>query len=103
MKLLDFTGALNEELSKLIPEDCSAINRFFAGLALGMLDFKIGQSMTELQAQAADWGVIDAEGNVNMDCVEHMLKAVKWPVKIGPFKFDATDAEKVVKGLRARG
>ena len=103
MKLLDFTGALNEEVNKLLPENCNGIQRFFLGMAMGMLDFKIGQSMTAFQEQAAEWGIISPEGDVNMDCVEHMVKAVKWPVKIGPFKFDAADAEKVMAGLRARG
>ena len=102
MKLLDFTGALNEEIIKLLPSNCNGFQQFIAGCSLGWLDFMVGQKATQYQEQAAQFGLVSPEGDINMDCIEHMLMNVKWPVKFGPFKFDENDAKQVIKGLRAR-
>ena len=103
MKLLDFTGALNEEITKLLPANCNGIQQLIAGLSLGWLDFVVGAKATQYQEQMAQFGIVSADGDVNMDCIEHMLlKGVKWPVKLGPFKFDENDAKSIVQGLRAR-
>jgi len=102
MKLLDFTGALNEEVSKLLPANCNGFYQLLAGFSLGWLDFMLGAKATEYQEQAAQFGLISKDGDVNMDCIEHMLMHVKWPVKLGPFKLDENDAKQVMQGLRAR-
>ena len=103
MKLVEFMVALNGELKSMMFPKCNALERFAVGAMLGAVDFKAGQLLSEHSDLAMKFGVVDADGNINLDCVEHMLTSgVEWPQKVGPFTFSADDAKSVIQKIREK-
>ena len=104
MKLLEFTAALHDEIQKMVFPKCNSLEQLGVGLTLGMVDYKIGQLAAENADIAVKMGLVSSEGDVNLDCVEHMLKTgIQWPFKVGPFTFSADDAKSIMAAIKARG
>ena len=102
MKIVEFMTALNSELKGMMFPKCNQLERFAVGMMLGAVDFKVGQLLSEHSDLATKFGVVDSDGNVNLDCVEHMLTTVEWPQKIGPFTFNEDDAKLILKNIRGK-
>ena len=103
MKTLEFVAAFHSELQSLIFPKCNLAEQVAVGLFLGMLDYKIGKMVAENSDMAHKLGLIDADGNIDLECVEHALETgLTWPMKAGPFTFEVDDAKKIVASIRGR-
>lgn len=104
MNVIQFTAALHDELNKMILPACvSPLQQIGVGLALAAIDFRIGQLASQYANEAGALGLIDKNGEVNMAAAEHiLLNGMQWPQMVGPFKFDKTDAEKILTGIKAQ-
>ena len=102
MKVIEFMAAMHEEIQNMIFEQCTPIEKVMVGLTLGALDFKAGQFVAENGQMLTKLGVISEDGDVDLDCAEHALLGLEWPQKVGAFKFDKADAEKIMSAVKER-
>ena len=107
MNVLQFTAVLHDELQKMILPVCSSpLQALAVSAVLTLVDFNIGQLAAKYVEEADMFGVIDKKtGEVNLAAVEYVLfntPQITWPQQIGPFKFEKTDAEKLVAALKTQ-
>jgi len=103
MNIIQFTAALHDELNKLILPTCnSPLQAIGVGVVLSAVDYRIGQLASQHAEEANALGLIDSKtGEVNLEAAEHiLLNGLQWPQQVGPFKFDKTDAQKVIAAIK---
>ena len=105
MNVLQFTAVLHDELQKMILPVCtSPLQALGVSAVLTLADFRIGQLAAQYVEEADLFGVIDKKtGEVNLAAVEHVLlnnPQMTWPQQIGPFKFEKSDAEKLIAAVK---
>lgn len=104
MNVVQFTAALHDELNKMILPTCvSPLQQIGVNLALTAMDYRIGELAAAHAEEASALGLIDKNGEVNLVAAEYtILNGFKWPQMLGPFKFDKTDAEKILTAVKAQ-
>lgn len=103
MKLIEFTTYLHSELQDMIFPTCSKVEQIFIGMLLGGLDFKIGQIYAKNEQALKDFGIINKDGDLDLDCIEaSVLNGIKFPVQLGPFTFHKEDAQKIIGNIKLR-
>lgn len=103
MDVIQFTAAVHDEVQKMVLQVCvSPLQAVVVSAVLSLVDFRISQLAAQYAEQADMLGVIDRKtGEVNIAAVEHvLLNGTQWPQQIGPFKFDKSDAEKIISAIK---
>ena len=102
MKPLEMIAAIHEEIQKRMFPACAPLQRAIVGMALGVLDFKAGQWIGANSEMLAKFGIIDANGDVDLDCAEAALLGLEWPLKAGPFNFTVDHAKEIIAAVKER-
>lgn len=103
MNVIQFTAAVHDEVQKMVLPVCaSPLQAVGLSAVLSLVDFRIAQLAAQYAEQADMLGVIARNtGEVNLAAVEHvLLNGTQWPQQIGPFKFDKSDAEKLMAAVK---
>lgn len=102
MKVLEMIAAMHEEIQKRMFPACPPFQRAMVGMALGVLDFKAGQWIAQNSEMLSKFGIIDANGDVDLDCAEAALRGLEWPLNAGPFTFTTDHLKEIMQAVRAR-
>jgi len=102
MKALELIAAMHEEVQKRLFPGCPPLQRAIIGMALGALDYKAGQWIGANAEMLKQCGVIDANGDIDIDCAEAALLGLEWPVKAGPYTFTPDHLKEVMAAVKAR-
>jgi len=102
MKPLEMVVIMHEEVQKRMFPACQSFQRAMIGMALGVLDFKASQWITANSEMLTKFGIIDADGNVDLDCAEAALLGLDFPIKAGPVTLTADHVKEVMAAVKER-
>jgi len=102
MKVLEMIAAMHEEIQKRMFPACPPFQRAMVGMALGIIDFKVGQWIGQNSEMLSNFGIIDANGDVDLDCAEAALRGLEWPVKAGPYTFEQAHLKEIMAAVKER-
>lgn len=101
MNVLEFTAAVHNELQNLLFPRFDIVGKIGVAGLLGMLDYNIGLLASSHADTAKQFNLIDAQGNVNLDCAECMVRSLPFPITYGVISISKEDAERVISNIKA--
>ena len=102
MKPLEMIAAMHEEVQKRMFPNYPPLQRAMIGMALGALDFKAGQWIGSNADILTQYGIIDANGDIDIDCTEAALLGLEWPLKAGPLTFTQDHLKEIMAAVKER-
>lgn len=98
------SGLAAKELTAALIENAkkdSEIKILQSERLLGMLDYNIALLASSHADTAKQFNLIDAQGNVNLDCAECMVRSLPFPITYGVISISKEDAERVISNIKA--